>query len=61
MPEIELTDLDWTTMSAAKFIEGVLSPEMREWFDFEPLLSSLRLWIVSLPTHYSFCVLNFCS
>jgi len=48
--QIELTGYDWTNMTGGKFMKQVLAPEMRKWFDFEPSLSSLRLWIVSLPT-----------
>ncbi|KAF9642686.1 hypothetical protein BDM02DRAFT_3124262 [Thelephora ganbajun] len=55
---IDLSGYDWVNMRVDEFMEMKLSPAMQKWFDFHPRLSTLRLWIVSLPALLSVLCLN---
>ena len=44
-----LTDYEWQHTRAEEFMRYRLSSEIQSWFGFHPELSTMRLWIVSLP------------
>lgn len=55
---IDLSGHDWQHMITDCSIREPLTEGMREWFDFHPKLSTLELWIVSLPAPLFVYVLN---
>ena len=55
---IQVSGHDWIHMEVEDFIEGHLAPKMRDWFSFDPQLSSVAFWIVSSSFRYSSQALN---
>lgn len=46
----ELPGHDWLHVKAEAFVRYVLLQELKFWFDFSPKMSTLKLWIVRLPS-----------